>query len=75
MRIIDLTGPQGNAFCLMGMARTWGKQLNKNVDAIIDEMMEGDYEHLCGVFEREFGSVATLINKPWEDEDEWEDEE
>ena len=60
-RIIDLTGPDGNAFVLMGMARTFGKQLNKDADKIIDEMMSGDYENLVEIFDREFGEYCTLL--------------
>ena len=60
-REIDLTGPQGNAFCLLGYASDWGKQLGKNVEAITKEMMSGDYENLVQVFDREFGSICDLI--------------
>ena len=59
--VIDLTGPEGNAFFLMGRARNWAKQLGRDGDAIITEMMEGDYEHLVEVFDREFGSFCTLL--------------
>ena len=58
---LDLTGPEGNAFVLMGHARRWAKQLNKDADAIIEEMMESDYEHLVEVFDREFGEFCTLL--------------
>lgn len=60
-RIIDLTGPDGNAFVLFGMASKYGKQLNKDVDAIIKEMKSSDYENLVDVFDREFGSIFTLL--------------
>jgi len=59
-REIDLTGPEGNAFFLLGKAKTWGKQLDKDVDAIQEEMMSGDYENLVEVFDREFGDFVTL---------------
>ena len=58
--IIDLTGPDGNAFCLMGYAKSYARQLQKDEDAIIKEMMQGDYEHLLEVFEREFGEYVIL---------------
>ena len=58
--IIDLTGPEGNAFVLMGYASDFAKQLGKDGDEIIAEMMEGDYEHLLEVFDREFGSFVVL---------------
>ena len=57
---IDLTGPDGNAFVLLGYATRLAKQLDKNPNEIKAEMMGGDYEHLLEVFEREFGNVVTL---------------
>ena len=57
---IDLTGPEGNAFSLMGQARNLAKQLDKDGDAIVKEMLTGDYEDLVNIFEREFGHVITL---------------
>jgi hypothetical protein len=52
---VDLTGPDGNAFVLMGMAAKWAKQLGKDGKALLKEMQSGDYEHLFAVMEREFG--------------------
>ena len=57
---IDLTGPDGNAFVLLGYATRLAKQLDKDTNAIKEEMTSGDYEHLLEVFEREFGNVVTL---------------
>lgn len=57
---IDLTGPQGNAFFLIGTAGNLAKQLGKDSKKITNEMMSGDYENLIKVFDREFGSVVTL---------------
>ena len=57
---IDLTGPQENAYYLMGTARNLARQLDKDTDAILAEMKSGDYEHLLEVFEREFGEYVTL---------------
>ena len=57
---IDLTGPSGNAFVLLGHATRLAKQLDKDPKTITEEMMKGDYEHLLEVFEREFGNVVTL---------------
>ena len=58
--IIDLTGPDGNAFVLMGTAVNLARQLGKDGQAIRDEMMAGDYEHLLSVFDREFGDYVIL---------------
>lgn len=60
---IDLTGPQGNAYYLLGVARRFGKQLDmsqKYIDNMIERMTSGDYENLINVFDEEFGSVVTL---------------
>ena len=57
---IDLTGPDGNAFVLMGYARNFAKQLGIESKPIIDDMMSGDYEHLVSVFDKHFGSFVTL---------------
>jgi hypothetical protein len=57
---IDLTGPDGNAFNLLGVARRLAKELDRDGEAIMAEMRSGDYEHLIEVFEREFGDFVTL---------------
>jgi hypothetical protein len=58
--VIDLTGPEGNAFCLMGHARKLAKQLGLNGNDIINEMTSGDYEHLLQVFDGYFGDYVVL---------------
>jgi len=57
---IDLTGPDGNAFVLIGKAGKLAKQLGLDGKAIRNDMMSGDYEHLLEVFEKHFGSFVTL---------------
>ena len=57
---IDLTGPQGNAFFLLGTARNLAKQLGLNSSEILDEMKSGDYENLLEVFDSYFGDFVTL---------------
>jgi|694.fasta_scaffold43812_10 hypothetical protein len=57
---IDLTGPDGNAFVLIGMASRLAKQLGLDSKAIQAEMMKGNYDHLIEVFDREFGEFVTL---------------
>lgn len=69
-RLIDLSGPEGNAFALMAMAERFGKQMGLDTNSLLLDMRSGDYDHLVKVFEQHFGLVCTLINKPWEDEDE-----
>lgn len=58
--VIDLTGPEGNAFALLGTARNLAKQLGKDPKSITEEMMSGDYENLLNVFDREFGDFIIL---------------
>lgn len=61
--VIDLTGPQGNAFHLLATAKNFCRQLDmtkENTEALLDEMMSSDYENLIQVFDREFGSIVTL---------------
>ena len=43
--IIDLTGPDGNAFALMGSAKRLAKWLGLDSDKILLEMRSGDYEN------------------------------
>ena len=58
--IIDLTGPDGNAFVLLGKARRLAKQLGIPHQPIEDDMMSGDYENLLEVFDKNFGSFVIL---------------
>ena len=60
---IDLTGPDGNAFVLLGIASNLCKQLKYDKDKteqILDEMRLTDYEGLLYTFNREFGMLVTL---------------
>lgn len=68
MHVIDLSGPQGNAFALIGQATKTAKQLGLDALSIREEMMSGNYEHLLSVFEKHFGDYFVLANKPGEDE-------
>jgi hypothetical protein len=60
--IIDLTGPDGNAYALMAMAKRFATQLGwkDRGAALINKMMEGDYEHLLQVFDNAFGEFVIL---------------
>jgi len=58
--VIDLTGPQGNAFFLMGQASRYARQLGLDSDAILAEMKSSDYENLVQVFDRYFGNYVIL---------------
>jgi len=58
--VIDLTGPDGNAYSLMAYASRFAKQLNLDEKVIIKEMTSGDYENLLQVFDNYFGSFVIL---------------
>ena len=57
---IDLTGPEGNAFVLIGTANNLAKQLGLDGQKIRFEMTSGDYEHLVNTFDKYFGEYVTL---------------
>ena len=58
--VIDLTGPDGNTFALMGYAKRFAKQLNLDSNKIINDMTSGDYENLIQVFDNNFGDFVIL---------------
>lgn len=58
--IIDLDGPEGNAFHLMGYAQRFANQLKIDHTPIVNDMMSGDYEHLLEVFDKHFGKFVIL---------------
>jgi hypothetical protein len=57
---IDLSGPQGNAYYLLGTAMNLAKQLELDGDEITKQMTSGDYENLLEVFDSNFGMFVTL---------------
>lgn len=61
---IDISGPAGNAFALIGNAQSIAKSFampKEDIQKITEEMMSGDYENLLEVFDREFGEVVDLV--------------
>tara|TARA_B110000977_G_scaffold199566_1_gene287314 strand:- start:2094 stop:2309 length:216 start_codon:yes stop_codon:yes gene_type:complete len=58
--IIDLTGPDGNAFSLLAAASSLCKQLGYHAEPVLDDMKSGDYENLLEVFDKHFGDFVTL---------------
>ena len=60
---IDLKGPEGNAFKLIGLAGSLGTQLKMTkfrIKCIQDEMMLSDYEMLIQTFDKWFGDHVIL---------------
>lgn len=58
--VIDLTGPEGNAFVILGYANRFAKQLGLDANKIHEEMTSGDYENLINVFDSYFGDFVIL---------------
>tara|TARA_B100000408_G_C10100232_1_gene141599 strand:- start:234 stop:470 length:237 start_codon:yes stop_codon:yes gene_type:complete len=73
-RVIDLQGPQGNAFALMAYAEDFLRQMGRRHEfrAMRTEMMSSDYDNLIRIFEENFGDYVDLVNKPGEVFDEEE---
>ena len=63
MTQIDITGPDGNAFSLIGYAKNFAKQLDMDGSAVTKEMMAGDYDHLLDTFEKHFGSIVEIVGR------------
>ena len=59
--LIDLTGPDGNVFVLMGKAKQFARDLGLNGNLIVRDMMSSDYEHAIKVFDSHFGDFVTLL--------------
>jgi len=58
--VVDLTGPQGNAFALLGLAKAWAKDLGLDGEQIVKEMKSGDYDNLVAVIDKYFGDVVVF---------------
>lgn len=58
--VIDLTGPDGNAFALIAYATRFSRDLNQDSDELLKNMRSGDYEHLLEVFDDAFGDFVIL---------------
>jgi hypothetical protein len=57
---VDLTGPNGNAFVLLAMAKRWADDLGLNATSIQEEMKAGDYHNLIDVMEKYFGEYVDF---------------
>lgn len=65
-RVVDLDGPEGNAWNLLGIARNVGKQLGHSPEVqkeISEKMMSGNYFNLVKTFEEYFGDFVILETK------------
>ena len=59
-QVIDLTGPQGNVYFLMGTAMKLCKELDLDKDMVLSEMQSSDYENAVQTFDKYFGHVIDL---------------
>lgn len=61
-QVIDLTGPQGNAFYLLGLVQSIYCQSGASDlgQKIVKEMQSGDYEHLIKTFDLYLGDHFIL---------------
>ena len=59
--VINLDGPDGNAFQLMAYASRFAKDMGYVSDeAILNLMMDGDYTNLVRTFDKYFGEFVIL---------------
>jgi len=59
---VDLSGPHGNAYYLLGLAIGLAEELDLEKDIIRKEMMASDYDNLLKVFDNYFGEIVNLYH-------------
>lgn len=70
---LDLSGPEGNAYVIMGTTRSILKQLGQTkeaIEAVITDAMSGDYDHLLEVCKDACMGLLDYTNHE-QDDDEW----
>jgi hypothetical protein len=59
--VINLDGPNGNAFYLLRIAKQYAHSMGMKASPIMSEMCSGtDYYKLVKVFEKHFGHLVVL---------------
>ena len=59
--VINLDGPDGNAFALMAYAKRFAKDMGYASDEVIlNNMKSGDYTNLVRTFDKYFGEFVIL---------------
>ena len=61
---IDLDGPNGNAFYLLGTAQLLAKECGLDDVMITEEMQSGDYMNLVKTMDKYFPFVVFETNNP-----------
>jgi hypothetical protein len=59
-QVIDIDGPDGNAFVLLGICKNLAKQLEIEWSPISKEAMSSDYKHLLNTLQKYFGEVVDF---------------
>ena len=59
--VLDLSGPDGNAFVILGHAKKLARICGLDPNPILEDMMSSDYTHLVQTFDKHFGHCVTLI--------------
>lgn len=62
--VLDLTGPQGNAFVVLGTIQRLMKTMKfhpAQIKAIMNEMTSSDYEHLVATADKHFGKYIDFL--------------
>jgi hypothetical protein len=57
---IDLEGPDGNAFVLLGIAKDLCHKIGIDWEKVQSEMTSGDYENLLQVMDEYFGDFIVM---------------
>ena len=57
---MDLTGPEGNVFVLIGTAMNLARQFGIDDEMIKEQMMSGDYENAVQTFDKYFDEHVIL---------------
>ena len=58
--VIDLNGPQGKAFYLIGLAKRLSNQLGIEFKPIYNKMVEAEYDELLDTFTDHFGEYVEF---------------
>lgn len=59
--ILDIGGPEGNAYFLLGRAQNLSTQLGLDTETILKEMKASDYDNLVKVYDKYFGKFFSCI--------------
>lgn len=62
-KIINLNGPDGNAWVLLGYGKQICKATGRDWESIRTEMTSGDYDNLVKVFKKNFCDYFKLVKK------------